>query len=71
VSFRLIIIIRAKFVMRVKGILAIVAIIAAVGLVGAANMWPVLQSSKAPVCQEFIPGGVTTQLLIGKRQQVQ
>jgi len=47
--------------MRVKGILAIVAIISAAGLVGAANMWPVLQSAKAAVCQEFITGEVTTQ----------
>jgi len=48
--------------MRVKGILVIVAIISAsAGLVGAANMWPVLQSAKAAVCQEFITGGVTTQ----------
>ena len=47
--------------MKEKAILAFVAIITAVGLVGAANIWPVLQSAKAAVCQEFITGGVTTQ----------
>jgi len=47
--------------MRLKSVLTFVVIITAVGLVGAANIWPILQSAKAAVCQEFITGGVTTQ----------